>query len=42
MPVMSPRAEPYTFDIIVIGAGPAGSAAAMWAARLGRRVALID
>ena len=30
------------FDILVIGAGPAGSAAATWAARQGRRVALID
>lgn len=30
------------FDIIVIGAGPAGSAAACWAARHGARVALVD
>ncbi|PSL20116.1 geranylgeranyl reductase family protein [Shimia abyssi] len=30
------------FDIIVLGAGPAGSAAATWAARQGRRVALLD
>lgn len=30
------------FDIIVIGAGPAGSAAATWAARHGARVALVD
>ncbi len=30
------------FDIIVIGAGPAGSAAATWAAKLGHSVALID
>ncbi|MGX9351139.1 NAD(P)/FAD-dependent oxidoreductase [Shimia sp. W99] len=30
------------FDIIVIGAGPAGSAAATWAARQGRTVALVD
>lgn len=30
------------FDIIVIGAGPAGSAAATWAAKQGRSVALID
>lgn len=31
-----------TFDIVVIGAGPAGSAAACWAARQGLSVALID
>ena len=30
------------FDIIVIGAGPAGSAAATWAAKGGARVALLD
>ncbi|WP_422049363.1 NAD(P)/FAD-dependent oxidoreductase [Shimia sp.] len=30
------------FDIIIIGAGPAGSAAAAWAARQGLRVALVD
>ncbi len=30
------------FDIIVIGAGPAGSSAATWAAKQGRSVALID
>jgi geranylgeranyl reductase family protein len=30
------------FDIIIIGAGPAGSAAAAWAARQGLRVALLD
>ncbi len=30
------------FDIIVVGAGPAGSAAALVAARAGRRVALIE
>ncbi|KPA21513.1 putative oxidoreductase [Shimia sp. SK013] len=30
------------FDIIVIGAGPAGSAAAAWAAKHGARVALVD
>lgn len=30
------------FDVIVIGAGPAGGAAAFWAARAGLTVALID
>lgn len=33
---------PTEFDMLVIGAGPAGSAAACWAARHGARVALID
>ncbi|MGR3714161.1 MAG: geranylgeranyl reductase family protein [Shimia sp.] len=32
----------FDFDIIVIGAGPAGSAAATWAAKGGARVALVD
>ncbi|MGH1464272.1 MAG: geranylgeranyl reductase family protein [Cognatishimia sp.] len=31
-----------TFDVIVVGAGPAGSAAAAWIARSGHSVALID
>lgn len=31
-----------SYDIVVIGAGPAGSAAAFWAARHGASVALID
>jgi len=31
-----------SFDLIVIGAGPAGSAAACWAARHGLSVALLD
>ena len=31
-----------SFDILVIGAGPAGSAAACWAAKQGARVGLID
>ncbi len=35
-------AADMNFDIIVIGAGPAGSAAATWAARQGRQVALVD
>lgn len=33
---------PQEFDIVVIGAGPAGSSAACWAARHGARVALVD
>ena len=31
-----------TFDVIVIGSGPAGQKAALCAAKLGKRVALID
>ncbi len=31
-----------TADVLVVGAGPAGSAAAVWAARSGRDVVLID
>lgn len=33
---------PTETDIVVIGAGPAGSAAAAWAARSGRSVVLVD
>ncbi|WP_044090529.1 FAD-dependent oxidoreductase, partial [Mycobacterium tuberculosis] len=29
-------------DVVVVGAGPAGSAAAAWAARAGRDVLVID
>ncbi|ESV56777.1 pyridine nucleotide-disulfide oxidoreductase family protein [Mycobacteroides abscessus MAB_082312_2258] len=29
-------------DLVVVGAGPAGSAAAAWAARSGREVVLVD
>ncbi len=32
----------HTADVVVVGAGPAGSAAAAWAARAGREVAVID
>jgi NAD(P) transhydrogenase len=34
--------EPITFDIIVIGAGPAGQKAAIQGAKAGKRVALIE
>jgi geranylgeranyl reductase family protein len=39
---VTPAAGPRRFDVIVRGAGPAGSAAAITAARLGLRVALVD
>jgi geranylgeranyl reductase family protein len=35
-------AEPMSTDLLVVGAGPAGSAAATWAARSGREVLLAD
>lgn len=40
MPVTS--AAPATTDVLVVGAGPAGSAAAAWAARSGRDTVLVD
>lgn len=39
---MKSQAEVECFDVIVLGAGPAGSAAALTLARAGRRVALVD
>ena len=39
MPV---SAVPAATDVLVVGAGPAGSAAAAWAARAGRDVVLAD
>lgn len=37
-----PRPQRYDFDAIVVGAGPAGSAAALELARAGRSVALLE
>ena len=34
--------EPTSTDVLVVGAGPAGSAAAAWAARAGHDVVLAD
>ncbi|MDP3891330.1 geranylgeranyl reductase family protein [Nocardioides sp.] len=34
--------DPLSTDVLVVGAGPAGSAAAAWAARAGREVMLAD
>ncbi|WP_313410335.1 FAD-dependent oxidoreductase, partial [Aeromicrobium sp.] len=33
---------PTSTDVLVVGAGPAGSSAAAWAARLGLDVVLLD
>ncbi|HLS76569.1 MAG TPA: geranylgeranyl reductase family protein [Nocardia sp.] len=40
--VMTGRVLPEHVEVLVVGAGPAGSAAAAWAARAGREVALTD
>src|SRR6476620_7782331 len=37
-----PAQHPTSTDVLVVGAGPAGSAAAAWAARAGRDVVLAD
>src|SRR4029077_13673114 len=37
-----PVPPPNSTDVLVVGAGPAGSAAAAWAARAGRDVVLAD
>ena len=39
---MPASAAPATTDVLVVGAGPAGSGAAAWAARAGRDVVLAD
>jgi geranylgeranyl reductase family protein len=39
---VSVAAAPTSTDVLVVGAGPAGSAAAAWAARAGRDVVLAD
>ena len=39
---MSPESEVYEFDLVAIGSGPAGQRAAVQAAKLGKRVAVIE
>lgn len=39
---MSEANEPFDFELIVIGSGPAGQRAAVQAAKLGRRVAVVE
>lgn len=39
---MGPSISPYLFDVVVVGAGPAGSATAYYLARGGLKVALLD
>ncbi|OWY83117.1 geranylgeranyl reductase family protein [Rhodococcus sp. BUPNP1] len=41
-PRQSQSCVPDSTDVLVVGAGPAGSAAAAWAARAGREVLLVD
>ncbi|WP_016932662.1 geranylgeranyl reductase family protein [Rhodococcus sp. R1101] len=41
-PRQSQSCVPDSTDVLVVGAGPAGSAAAAWAARAGRDVLLVD
>jgi flavin-dependent dehydrogenase len=40
--VTTPSSRPASADVLVVGAGPAGSAAAAWAARAGLDVVLAD
>ena len=42
MPDRAPPSLPSSCDVLVVGAGPAGSAAAQWLARAGREVLLVD
>ena len=40
--MISPALPPSSCDVLVVGAGPAGSACAQWLARQGREVVLVD
>ncbi|MGB6021273.1 MAG: FAD-dependent oxidoreductase [Ornithinimicrobium sp.] len=39
---MKPTLLPESTDVLVVGAGPAGSAAAAWSARMGHDVVVAD
>jgi len=39
---MSPSGQQHACEVLIVGAGPAGSAAAMWLARKGHDVLLVD
>jgi NAD(P) transhydrogenase len=41
-PLMAPNANHYNYDLLVIGSGPAGQKGAIAAAKLGKRVAVVD
>ncbi len=41
LPILRNMSHPW-FDLVVIGSGPAGQKAALYAAKLGKRVAIID
>jgi geranylgeranyl reductase family protein len=41
-PTALPTAHPTTCDVLVVGAGPAGSACAQWLANAGQQVLLVD
>src|SRR5438445_9360609 len=34
--------RPVDFDVVIVGAGPAGTAAAIWSRRAGLRVAILE
>ena len=36
------RSNPYAFDLMILGSGPAGQKGAIAAAKLGKRVAIVD
>lgn len=42
VPAASSSQSPYDFDVLIVGTGPAGQRAAIAAAKLGRRVGIID
>lgn len=39
---MTDQSEPHSYEVVVVGGGPAGQMAAMYTTRLGHRTALVD